>query len=676
MYRRAKYQVRNTLGLLHQASSSSLSTEHIHNSINNILAAPNSVILEHETSIKYQDKELIVSDNNFDAYNLTDNPDTICIDVNDDSNNKSESTLDCLKSELRNWAVSNNVPRITTTRLLSILKSFFPGLPADSRTLLHTPSKCKLKRLYNGDYVYLGLKNGIYNSLETFDDVLYFPDKILQLTFNIDGIPLFHSSAEQFWPILAAITNKTIKKRSPFAVGIFCGKSKPSPLEIYLDDFVNELLELLSNGFMFRGQNFKIEIDKFTCDAPARAFIRCVKSHGGYSSCDKCVETGEYVDHRVILRGTSATRRTDMSFNEQLDEDYHMGVTPLTRLPVGLVSQFPNDYMHSVCLGVMRKLLNTWISGPLTVRLRSRNTKLISEQLLSLKKYIPTEINRKPRELTELSRWKATELRTFLLYLGPVVLKNILPIALYEHYLLLHCGITILCNQKYITKFGIDLANDILTVFVNHCEKIYGKSFYVYNIHSMCHLSSDAEKYGPLDTFSAFCFENYLGQLKKLIRKPNQPLQQVYRRLKEEQNKFVNSTCRDNPKFLLEHYSGPTLRNTKVLNQYKKMIYKEFSLTIYNFSVADCYCLSKNGILIEIHNLGVTDGSIPVVIGKRFRFYDNFFKYPVDSGELNIFFVKYLSPEIEAWHLSDITTKCILFPNDDLFICFPLLHTV
>ena len=41
------------------------------------------------------------------------------------------------------------------------------------------------------------------------------------------------------------------------------------------------------------------------------------------------------------------------------------------------------------------------------------------------------------------------------------------------------------------------------------------------------------EKYGPLDTFSAFSFKSFLGQLEKIIRKPNQPLPQIVRRVAE-----------------------------------------------------------------------------------------------------------------------------------------------
>ncbi|CAG7731206.1 unnamed protein product [Allacma fusca] len=51
-----------------------------------------------------------------------------------------------------------------------------------------------------------------------------------------------------------------------------------------------------------------------------------------------------------------------------------------------------------------------------------------------------------------------------------------------------------------------------------------------YNVHGLEHLAEDAAVLGPLDEFSGFKFENFLGYLKSLLKKPNAPLQQVHRR--------------------------------------------------------------------------------------------------------------------------------------------------
>lgn len=259
--------------------------------------------------------------------------------------------------------------------------------------------------------------------------------------------------------------------------------------------------------------------------------------------------------------------------------------------------------MHSVCLGVVKKILLTLLKGPLNVRLSGQKVKLVSEQLLSLKPYFPLELNRKPRDLIELPRWKATEFRSFLLYTAPVVLRKNVPTGIYEH-LLLHTGITILLSSHHISILGCNLANELLCVFLNHCEEIYGREYYVYNIHTLCHLSDEVEKHGPLDLFSAFPFENYLGKIKKLVKSPNKPLQQIIRRIKEINECHIHKLHNHIEKqCLIEHNTGPTLSNCFVSHQFKKNVYNHQTFTV------NSYCMSNDSLIIQIHNIIVDTGN-------------------------------------------------------------------
>lgn len=108
---------------------------------------------------------------------------------------------------------------------------------------------------------------------------------------------------------------------------------------------------------------------------------------------------------------TNAPLRTDVSFNALEDDDHHKGLSPFEELNVGMVSQFPLDYMHLVCLGVVKSMLLLWKKDPLRCRLGSQDNNQISDSLLSIKNYIPCEFSRKPRSLDVIDRWKATEFR-------------------------------------------------------------------------------------------------------------------------------------------------------------------------------------------------------------------------------------------------------------------------
>ncbi|KYM98121.1 hypothetical protein ALC62_11183, partial [Cyphomyrmex costatus] len=499
-------------------------------------------------------------------------------DIEDESTSHSN-----LPQLIKYWAVvkHNNITHSVLTDLLHILHDFHPELPLDSRTLLQTPLK-----LDTGEYCHIGLIQNLQHISK------FYVGNTIKLSFNMKGLPLFNSTNKHLWPILDLIKNMQMP---PFVIGVFYGQSKPYPLHLYLKDFIEELSFLLENGLKTNDRYFNIRIHSFICDAPTRAYIKQIKSHNVYSCCERCEEEGEYFEGRIILRGTNAIKRTDESFLLQLDGDHHIDTSPLLQLKCGMVTQFPLDYMHAVCLGVTKKLLNTWISGKGNVRLCYRLIDLVSKNLVAFNSFMPSEFNRKPRSLTELCRRKATELRSFLIYLGPVVLGSVLDIAIYEHFLLFHTAMSILLSKININNLGLPLAHKLLETFVNHAEQIYGPKFLVYNVHILCHLTNDAEIYGSLDNCSCFPFENNLGSLKKLIKSSRKPLEQVCRRIHERflTNDYYRESNNLILKHFIEHHNGPILININVLKQFKKISNINYILCIHSHCIADSYFLSR-----------------------------------------------------------------------------------
>ena len=47
---------------------------------------------------------------------------------------------------------------------------------------------------------------------------------------------------------------------------------------------------------------------------------------------------------------------------------------------------------------------------------------------------------------------------------------------------------------------------------------------------------ADVRKFGPLDNYSAFQFENYMQHKKKLLRKAEKPASQIARTILEKRN--------------------------------------------------------------------------------------------------------------------------------------------
>ena len=157
---------------------------------------------------------------------------------------------------------------------MKILKPYFPFLPCDYRTHLKTPTQCCPVKAIDGDeYCHIGLTKGlshvVNSSFIQFDH--------LELQINVDGIPLFRSSTTSMWPIPCLVRN--VDALEPFVVGIFCEKEKPGNAAELLSEFVSDPTELLGSGFCVEDKNYPVLIHSFVCDAPARAFLKGIKSH-------------------------------------------------------------------------------------------------------------------------------------------------------------------------------------------------------------------------------------------------------------------------------------------------------------------------------------------------------------------------------------------------------------
>ena len=562
----------------------------------------------------------------------------VVTDVNSFSSEISDDGegVNALSDDLCEWATKHKLTRAAFSDLLEILRIHGHDLPKDPRTLLNVPTQIETVAKCGGRYIYFGIENGIRQVLKVLS-INQIPDT-LSLVFNIDGLPLFRSSPWQFWPILCKALCQV------FTVSLFYGK-KPEPVEEFLRDFIREMTNLIENGIIHENKVINIKLSCFVCDAPARSLLKGNVGHTGYHSCERCIVKGVWFNHRMTFLELDEEPRTDTNFsNFHYAGTHQLRRSPLIDLNVKCVSQFPLDYMHLVCLGVVRRTLNFLKTGPRLCKLSQQQINDISEHLSSFKRCMPSEFVRQPRELSDLDRWKATELRSFLLYTGPVVLKPVLPRENYHHFICLSIAVSILlnCNDEYRKQFR-GYAKALLRHFVSESPKYYSQSFVVYNVHALIHLVDDLQEERSLNDINAFPFENYLQSLKKMVRNGNNPIAQVAKRLHQ-------------------------------LKAHGKRNGKKCFCKISIHKPNNCFYLSDDKIIILTAEKG--DGKFQ---GHLFKIgdMDSFFNEPENSKHFKICFLpaNLKGKKIEM-NSSLFVTKAVVLPYKNGQVIFPLLHEI
>ncbi|XP_051560003.1 uncharacterized protein LOC127444588 [Myxocyprinus asiaticus] len=238
-------------------------------------------------------------------------------------------------------------------------------LPSSARTLLKTPRHVATIQKYGMEYLHYPLHQKLLDCLEKYPVEELQDHDTVNLSFNIDGLPLFKSSGKVMWPVLCAIHLNPI---FVFPTTLTCGNKWPNDLH-FLDDVVADLKDLLSSGIQCKGKKYSVNVLCIVCDAPAKAFVRSTKLYSGYYGCDKCDQKGERFKKVTFQDTENLTLCTDASFRTQVQPEHQNNSTPLVQLSTDMIKSFPIDYMHQACLGVMKRLLRIWTSGARGVRL-------------------------------------------------------------------------------------------------------------------------------------------------------------------------------------------------------------------------------------------------------------------------------------------------------------------
>lgn len=285
----------------------------------------------------------------------------------------------------------------------------------------------------------------------------------------------------------------------------------------------------------------------------------------------------------------------------------------------------------------------------------------------------PFDIHRSIRTLNQISYWKGTEFRTFLLYLGIVVLKNHLTQREYEMFLNLYCAVTI-CSTKAYQPY-LPLARDLFIDFIEDHIDIHGEISITMNIHNTSHVVDDVETFGPLDTISAYPFENALHHLKLKLKQCNYPLQQIARRILESVSSLKVAALKpDNFSPKVDH----AFTNSEHNLAFKQVKYKPNSIiSSHTANGKDKWFLTHDNAIVKFQFVVKRNDKF-IICGSTVKNTQNFFQKPFDSKNLNIFLSdgEVNAAESHYFELTTIKAKMFCLPYEKQWVFVPLLHSL
>ena len=362
-------------------------------------------------------------------------------------------------------------------------------------------------------------------------------DFFVSIMIHSDGIPLYKSKNCNAWPILGAVL-----ELPPFArtradnillLAIWIGKKKPN-FDVVFKRLANQFSTLRNEGVQIsEREKIKVVFPMLMGDMPAlSAMVQFVEPHAFYA-CMFCDTKGTYsheghcitypIDNSAELRTSDNFKkcaRLAASMQPRIDRERTIGIKGLSSffeiLDVPLPHSVVIDAMHTVFLCHSKKLLIQ-----LQTSISKENLLKISQKLHSIN-YIH-DILRRPRSFSNVHKWKASEVRTFILYIGLPVLVEFLSEDDGGHLALYIIILRLLHDYWENDKQLSDAISSLLRCYMKTLsEKVeshqYPPKLLTISTHTHLHLPLQCKKFGRLDWLTNFVFENFLGYLKAFVK--------------------------------------------------------------------------------------------------------------------------------------------------------------
>ncbi|CAF1198932.1 unnamed protein product [Adineta steineri] len=363
----------------------------------------------------------------------------------------------------------------------------------------------------------------------------------LTLMISTDGKPLVKSKRTKtsVWPVISYLVEIPPPIReylnNTLLLGLWHSAVTP-PCHLLLNKIVHNIKCLFMSGINIYLQNemihFSVHIQLITGDLPARAKCNKLVSFNGFHACTKCILRGERCElpcnKHTLYRFIDFIRipqpkRTQEHINlcaQQINSTNEnvfgvIGVSPLSCI-LSIPDQSTFDYFHLVLEIHLRYLLSVWYD------IIKQNTTALNfiDKCLDEISY-PHSFNRRPRDFANYKKWKASELRCFMIYASlPILVKLCLnmqhcfPEVYISHFLSLYIYIRVL--RHFNDRDEIKAMPQFIHSYLSYFSTIYDPCKELYSTHALIHLWQQVELHGGLAYHSLFASESFLQIFNKI----------------------------------------------------------------------------------------------------------------------------------------------------------------
>ena len=212
--------------------------------------------------------------------------------------------------------------------------------------------------------------SSVYGRLKTKNQ------KQLTLMLHTDGAPVTKIGGKSLWPVQGTILEIPPPIRdhtsATMVFGAWLGGTHPNRNLLWLN-IVEQIENLCKNGVVLKLDDnaklkFNIRVQLITFDLPALAQSCNIVQFNGYDACPFCKVHGYAIGTQIFYpySHTPSPRKTDDDYLKlstgNLPRTRSMGIkgpTLLTKIMLFPV-QIAVDYMHLVCSGHFKTLINYW----------------------------------------------------------------------------------------------------------------------------------------------------------------------------------------------------------------------------------------------------------------------------------------------------------------------------